>query len=99
MENDGFTLDDKRAKTDKNDILDIQRRFKDREKENPTNRKDKCFFVDLQEIKDNDFDLSIQKYKDIEYEEVKYETPEKLKKQILELEKDIVKDIDELEVS
>ena len=99
MENDGFTLDDKRTKNDKNDIPDIQRRFKEREKENPTNRKDKCFFVDIQEIKDNDFDLSIQKYKDIEYEEVKYETPEKLKKQILELERDIVKDIEELDIS
>ena len=55
-------------------------------------------YLDIQEIKDNDFDLSIQKYKDIEYEEVKYETPEKLKKQILELEKDIVKDIEGLEI-
>lgn len=99
MESDGFTLDDKRTKTDKNDIPDIQKRFKDRERENPTNRKDKCFFVDIQEIKENDFDLSIQKYNDIEYEEVKYETPEKLKKQILKLEKEIVKDIEELDIS
>lgn len=96
MENDGFSLDDKRTKIDKNDIPDILKRFK--EKENSTNRKDKCFIVNIQEIKDNDYDLSIQKYKDIEYEEVKYESPEKLKKQILNLEKEIVKDVEGLEV-
>ncbi|MBU3912567.1 MAG: SAM-dependent methyltransferase, partial [Nanoarchaeota archaeon] len=63
-----------------------------------TNRKDQCFVVLLQEIKDNDYDLSIQKYTDIEYEEVEYESPKKLKEQILELEKEIVKDVEGLEV-
>jgi len=98
MENDGFSLDDKRTKIEKNDIPDILERFKKRQKENPTDRKGKCFFVPIEEIKENDFDLSISKYKEIEYEEVEYEKPAVLKKKILEIEDKISKELKDLEV-
>ncbi|MBU3913054.1 MAG: type I restriction-modification system subunit M [Nanoarchaeota archaeon] len=99
MEADGFSLDDKRTFIDgKGDIPDILARFKNREKENPTDRKKKYFFVPVEEIKEKDWDLSISKYREIEYEEVKYESPEKLKKQILDLEEEIVKGLKELEI-
>jgi type I restriction enzyme M protein len=99
MEADGYSLDDKRTPIDeKGDIPDILERFNKREKENPTDRGKKYFFVPIEEIKEKEWDLSISKYRKIEYEEIKYESPEKLKKQILELEEDIVKGLKELEI-
>ena len=99
MENDGYSLDDKRTlQPDKNDIPDIVERFKKRHKENLTDRKRKCFFVPLKEIKDNNYDLSISKYKEIEYEEVKYEKPEVIKKKIVELENKIVEKLKEIDL-
>jgi type I restriction enzyme M protein len=99
MEADGYSLDDKRTFVDgKGDIPDILDKFKKRDKEDNKDRKKKHFFVSVSEIKEKDWDLSISKYREIEYEEVKYESPEKLKKQIFELEGDIVKGLKELEV-
>lgn len=90
MENDGFSLDDRRTKIDKDDIPDIVERFKNRHKEDNKDRKKKHFHVPIKEIKDNNYDLSISKYKVIEYDEVKYEKPEVIKKKILELEQNII---------
>src|SRR3989344_5614147 len=101
MEADGYSLDDKRTPIDEvnyGDIKDILERFEKRMKENPTDRKKKYFFVPIREIKDKDWDLSISKYREIEYEEVKYEKPEVIKKKILQLEKDIIKGLEELEI-
>jgi type I restriction enzyme M protein len=96
MENDGFSLDDKRTKIDKNDIPDIIERFKKRDKEDYKDRKAKCFFVSIEEIKENDYDLSISKYKEIEYEEIKYDPPKKIQEKIIELEENISKTLKEL---
>jgi len=97
MESDGFSLDDKRTFIDgKGDIPEILERFNNREKENPTDRKKKYFLVPVEEIKEKDWDLSISKYRKIEYEEIEYEEPEVLKKKILDLEEDIVKGLKEL---
>jgi len=97
MEADGFSLDDKRTpQPDKNDIPDIIEQFKKRSKEKLLDRKGKCFFVPFTEIKANNYDLSISKYKEIVYEEVKYEKPEVIKKKILELENNIIKLLNDL---
>jgi type I restriction enzyme M protein len=99
MEADGFSLDDKRTFIDgQGDIPDILERFNKRDKENPKDRKKKYFFVPISEIKEKDWDLSISKYREIEYEEVKYEKPEVLKKKIIELEEEIVKGLKELDI-
>jgi len=99
MEADGFSLDDKRTFIDgQGDIPDILDKFKKKDKENPRDRKKKYFFVPIEEIKEKDWDLSISKYREIEYEEVKYESPDKLKKKILELEEGIVKGLKDLEI-
>lgn len=99
MENDGFSLDDKRTKIDKDDIPDIIERFKNRHKEDNTDRKKKHFFIPIKEIKDNNYDLSISKYREIEYEEVKYEKPEVIKKKILELENKIIETLNDIKVN
>ncbi len=99
MQNDGFSLDDKRTKIGegKGDIPDIIEKFKKEDKTNQTDRKKKSFIVPFEEIKENNYDLSISKYKEIEYEEIEYEKPEIIKKKILELEENIIKKLKELE--
>jgi type I restriction enzyme M protein len=99
MTADGYSLDDKRTFIDgKGDIPDIIDKFKKRETEKFEDRKAKCFFVPIEEIKANEYDLSISKYKEIEYEEMRYEKPEVIKEKTLELEQNIVKTLEELEL-
>jgi hypothetical protein len=99
MESDGFSLDDKRTFIDgKGDVPDIIKQFQNKEKEKENNRKKKHFFVPVEEIKGNDWDLSISKYREIEYEEIEYEKPEVLKKKILNLEEDIIMNLTNLKV-
>ena len=99
MTADRYSLDDKRMFIDgKGDIPDILEKFGRREKETYEDRKAKCFFVPVDEIKENDYDLSISKYKEIEYEEIQYEKPEVIKQKILELESKITKTLSELEI-
>ncbi|WP_440953919.1 type I restriction-modification system subunit M [Methanosarcina sp. Mfa9] len=97
MEEDGFTLDDKRTRIDgKGDIPDIVEKFKKRDTEKFEDRKAKCFFVPFEEIKENDYDLSLSKYKEIEYEEIEYEEPEVILQKIGVLEDKIKAGVDDL---
>ena len=97
MKSDGYSLDDKRTFIDgKGDIPDIIERYRKRREENPTDRKGKCFFVPYGEIKENGYDLSISKYKEIEYEEIEYEKPDIILAKIEELEDQIKNNIEEL---
>ncbi|MCK4920232.1 MAG: N-6 DNA methylase, partial [Bacteroidales bacterium] len=75
MESDGYTLDDKRDKTEANDIPEIVTQWGERNKNNNEDRKAKHFFVPVEEIKENGYDLSINRYKEIVYEEVEYNKP------------------------
>jgi type I restriction enzyme M protein len=52
--------------------------------------------VPANEIKANNYDLSISRYKEIEYEEVRYEKPEVIIQKIEELEGQILENIAEL---
>ena len=67
MQSDGFSLDDKRTHVKENDIPDIIARFHNLEGETERARTEKSFFVPKEEIVDNGYDLSINKYKKIEY--------------------------------
>ncbi len=97
MEADGFSLDDKRSPIAENDIPDIVERFKNREKEMDRKRTDKSFMVPKQEIVDNEYDLSINKYKQIEYTPVEYPPTSEIMANIREIEMEIGKEMDELE--
>ena len=57
----------------------------------------KAFFVRVQEIRDNKYDLSINRYKEIVYEEEEYEPPIVILSQMKKLEAEIMKDMEELE--
>jgi len=96
MEADGFSLDDKRSEIEENDIPDIIARYKNRENEKDNDRKGKCFFVSKKEIVDNGYDLSINRYKEIEYEKVEYAPPEEILNEITSLEEEITKSLQEL---
>jgi len=93
MQADGYSLDDKRTKIEVSDIPDILEKWKNRNKSKSPKKGEKWLWVDFKEIKANNYDLSISRYKPIEYEEVKYEKPEKIIEKILKLEEEICRDI------
>ena len=93
MENDGFSLDDKRIKIEENDIPEIIIKFKNRKKEDNSDRKKKHFFVPIKEIKKNDYDLNISEYREIEYKEKKYDKTKDMKIKIIDLEEKIIEGI------
>ncbi|MDC1203651.1 type I restriction-modification system subunit M [Crocinitomicaceae bacterium] len=75
MEADGYSLDDKRSEVKENDIPDILERYHNLADEADRARTDKSFLVPFDEIKENDWDLSINRYKEIVYEEIEYAAP------------------------
>ena len=97
MQADGLSLDDKRSSVNENDIPDIIERFRNRDKELDRARTEKSFFVTKDEIKENDYDLSINKYKEIEYVPVEYPSTLEIMTNLRELEIEISKEMDELE--
>lgn len=84
---DGFSLDDKRSPKEGSNIPDIISRFKQRNTEQKRSRTEQSFLVPFDEIKSNDWDLSINRYKEIVYEEIEYDSPA-----------DIIQDIEQLDV-
>ena len=75
MKADGLSLDDKRDNIEDNDIPDIIERYKNVDKETGRKRTDQSFLVPREEIVEQNYDLSINRYKEIEYEEVAYDDP------------------------
>ena len=97
MQADGFSLDDKRAATTENDIPDIIERFHKRENEGERARTEKSFMVPKKEIVDNQYDLSINKYKKTEYVPVEYPPTEEIMAKIMELDAEVAKELSELQ--
>ena len=96
MTADGYSLDDKRTAVSENDIPDIIARFHNLDGEDGRERTDKSFFVPKQEIIDNDYDLSINKYKKTVYEAVEYPSTTELMTDLYELQMKISEGMDEL---
>jgi type I restriction enzyme M protein len=86
MEADGYSLDDKRNEIKDNDIPDLLERWKNVADEADRARTEKSFLVSFDEIKENDWDLSINRYREIVYEEVEYDAPEDIISQIQDLD-------------
>ena len=93
---DGFSLDDKRSPIADNDIPDVVARFKNLEAETDRSRKDQSFMVPVQEIIDNDYDLSINKYKEVEREKVEYEPVKDILARLQQTEGEYAKGFEEL---
>lgn len=98
MKADGYSLDDKRSETKENDIPDIIERFGNLENEIDRKRTEQSFFVLKKEIVDNDYDLSINKYKQTEYVAIEYPPTSEILKSIDDLEMQIQKELAELKV-
>jgi type I restriction enzyme M protein len=93
MQADGYSLDDKRNPIEVNDIPDIVARFRslsgvEMKAEANRTRTDKSFMVPVKEIQDNKYDLSINRYKEVVYEEKVYEKPAVIIEQIETLDKE-----------
>ena len=97
MKADGYSLDDKRVEIEDNDINDIIERFNNLDKEVDRKKTEQSFFVDVKDLRENGYDLSINKYKEIVYEEVVYDAPQVIMNRVKELEKEISVGLEELE--
>jgi type I restriction enzyme M protein len=98
MQADGFSLDDKRTpQPDKSDLPDLLKRWQHRDKETKRLRTDQSFLVPKDEIAGNDYDLSINRYKEIVYEAVEYDPPKVILERLAKLEAEIAKGREELE--
>lgn len=97
MKADGFSLDDKRTAITENDIPDIIARFHNLDAETGRARTEQSFFVNKQEIADDGYDLSINKYKQTEYKPVEYPSTQEILADLKEIEAEITKGLAELE--
>ncbi len=96
MKADGYSLDDKRSPIEKNDIPDIIERFSNPEAEQARERTEQSFMVPKEEIIENGYDLSINKYKKTEYKPVEYPPTAEIMKEIMDLNRQIEKETEEL---
>jgi len=86
MKADGYSLDDKRSPIANNDIPDIIARYQNLANETDRARTEQSFFVPAEEIRNNGYDLSINRYKEVVYEEVLYEKPAVILEQIAQID-------------
>ena len=97
MKADGLSLDDKRQAMEANDIPDIISRYENLSAEENRQRTEQSFMVPVEEIRDNGYDLSINKYKEIVYEKVEYEPTSVILGKINALEAEIQQELAELQ--
>ncbi len=101
MKADGYSLDDKRQPLDQdkhkdNNLPDIIERYHNLESEEERERTDQSFLVPVKEIRDTGYDLSINRYKEIEYEETDYKDPEEIIHELESLEAEIQKGLSKI---
>ena len=95
MKADGLSLDDKRNPIAENDIPDVIARFHNLAAEEQRTRKEQSFLVPVEEIREKDYDLSINKYKEVEREVITYDAPEVILERITTLETQITDALNE----
>ncbi len=102
---DGFSLDDKRTPLETSDLPDVLERWKavrgefGEERaatEHDRARTERSFVVPKGEIAENGYDLSINRYKEIEYEVVEHRAPSEIIADIEQLDDDVAKGLAEL---
>lgn len=102
MQADGYSLDQRRnpldaGKHESNNLPDILTRWKQRNKEGGRARTDQSFLVPKAEIAGNDYDLSINRYKQVVHATVQHDPPQKILAELKALEAEIMRGMDELE--
>ena len=97
MKSDGFSLDDKRTNLGhEGDIPDIIARFGNLTGEADRKPTEQSFLVDKAAIEKNDYDLSINRYKETEYEKIVYDSPQVIMTRLDELNMEISAKMEEL---
>lgn len=102
MQADGYSLDDKRnpldaRKHETNNLPDILKRWQNRKAEAKRERTEQSFLVPKAEIAGNDYDLSINRYKQVVHAQVEYDPPQKILAELKALEVEIMRGVEELE--
>ncbi len=97
MHADGWSLDDKREKVAENDIPDVIARWRVRDPKKDADRTAKAFFVPAEEIRENKYDLSINRYKEVAYQPVAHDPPRLILQQLRNIEAEFASDLDALE--
>lgn len=101
VEADGRTLDDRRQEIDENDLPDLVKQFKERDKSiagtESNDRSAKCYWVSREEISNNKYDLSLGRYKEQKHEVENYDPPKEILDRLQSLESQIQQDLKELE--
>jgi type I restriction enzyme M protein len=95
LQSDGYSLDDNRRRLKDFPLPETKESFDKRNKTKSKDRKSH-FFVPIEEIQENDLDLSFNRYKEYEYVEQTYEPPKEILAKLMKLEKEILKDMEEL---
>lgn len=95
MKADGYSLDDKRSEINENDIPDIILRFHHLDAEKERSRKEQSFLISKADIVANDYDLSINKYKEVERVKVVYDDPNVVFGRIEDLQNQVAEAIEE----
>ncbi len=97
MQSDGFTLDDKRSRINGGgDLPDIVEKWNNRKSQTENKINSKFFCIEKKEIEESDFDLSINRYKQSDYKEVQYESPDEIIMKIEKLEQNILDSLQHL---
>jgi type I restriction enzyme M protein len=97
MQADGFSLDDKREKITENDIPYVIARWKTRSPDKDVDRTARAFMVPVEAIRENAFDLSINRYRESAQAAISYEAPEKIIESLRLLQQEMSEDLGELE--
>ncbi|MEA1049538.1 hypothetical protein U5801_06935 [Lamprobacter modestohalophilus] len=99
---DGFSLNDKHTpQPDKSDLPDILTRWQalpaqGHDAEAERKRTEQNFLVPKAEIAGNDYDLSINRHKEFEYEAVEYDPPQVILERLAKLDEEIAEGRKEL---
>jgi type I restriction enzyme M protein len=97
LKSDGYSLDDKRNKLEGyGDLQDVVERYQKRDVKKDKDRTQKWFFVQKKELVENEYDLSLSKYKEEVHEETTYEHPKAILKSLESIESRIVKELNDL---
>jgi len=107
VQSDGYSLDDKREVLDERikkdpsalggDLPDVLEHWRSRDPETFTDRTQKAFYIPTEEIRGENYDLSINRYKEIVYEDEEYDPPAVILDKLRTMEQEISAKLNELE--
>lgn len=96
LKSDGYSLDNNRKRLKDEPLPQMVKRYVERAGDSETERKGDYFYVPIATIKENDFDLSFNRYKEFEYSPQEYDPPKEILQTLLKLEDEIQQELNEL---